>query len=80
MPINLLGITDFECIGASILAGVGAGIYENLRNAINKVVKIEEVVNPRKETFDTYDKLYMLFLKTYPLLKSIFEELAKFKD
>ena len=76
MPITLLTITDFECVGASLIAGAGVGVYEDLSRAVGQVVKAEKEIKPREETFKIYDRIYGLFLKTYPLLEDIFKEMA----
>ncbi|NQU42589.1 hypothetical protein HQ520_04840 [bacterium] len=56
--------------GAAILAGVGAGIYDDLTDTVDELVPLAELIEPRKENQKRYNDLYSLFHGLYPALKN----------
>ena len=64
-------ITDTAPLGASILAGVGASIYNSFKEAVKKVVRIEEEISPVKEAYYRYQSLYKKYLKLTSNLNNI---------
>lgn len=60
--------------GAAILAAVGCGIYQNIHEAAQKLVKVTETVEPSPGLVLKYEERYRKFKKIYPALKNIFGE------
>lgn len=58
-------------LGVAILAGVGAGIYESVEDACNRIVKGKEKVNPNTDLKDLYSKIYETYNSAYPRIKDI---------
>ncbi|HOL22181.1 MAG TPA: xylulokinase [bacterium] len=73
-----LKVEEGPSFGAAILAGVGAGIYSNVKDACKKLVKEEEnVFKPDKENTEIYEKFYILYGDLYKNLAVLFDNLAK---
>jgi len=77
--MKVVQVKESEAIGNSILAGFGVGIYKDMQEAARKVIKIERVVEPRREYAQRYADLFALYKKLYKHLKEDFAELAKIK-
>ena len=64
-------------LGVAILAGVGAGIYESVEAACDKVLHIDKECAPKKETSEIYREYHKIYKNLYPALKEQYKELAK---
>jgi sugar (pentulose or hexulose) kinase len=69
-------VEEFETtsLGALIVASIGLGIYEDFKEASNKIVKIKQIVSPNIENFEKYQEIYNLFCDVYKALKPLFKE------
>jgi xylulokinase len=75
--MNVVQVKESEAIGNAILAGYGVGIYPDMVKAAKQVIKIERVVEPRKEFAQRYADLFGLYKKIYLHTKEDFADLAK---
>lgn len=65
------------CIGAAIVAGVGAGVYDSIEIACSKIIKFsDEPVQPDQKTVSLYNETYELYKEIYQQNKAIFHHLA----
>jgi sugar (pentulose or hexulose) kinase len=55
-------------------AAVAAGIYKNLSEAAQKMVKIKSRIEPIKENFPAYEKKLALYKKVSGALDEIWKE------
>jgi len=55
-------------IGAALVAAVGLGIYPSFE-ALESVTRVENIFEPRPETFKTYDPLFDSFKESYGRLR-----------
>lgn len=66
MPVYVLDdISGDVPFGDILLAGHAVGIYPDLSEAVKKMVKIKEVVEPIPEWEEAYDKLYPYYINMY---------------
>jgi xylulokinase len=71
MPVYVLDdISGDVPFGDILLAGHAVGIYPDLSEAVKKMVKIKEVVEPIPEWEEAYDKLYPYYIEMYKHLDS----------
>lgn len=63
------GISDATSLGAAICAGVGGGVYEDIKNGVERTVKIKSTWEPRDEKVTQYDRLYEIWDRTYSVLE-----------
>jgi xylulokinase len=72
-------VKESEAIGNSILAGFGVGIYKDMVDAADRVVKVEKVVEPRREYFERYQAIFRIYKDLYLHLKEDFVNSAQVK-
>jgi xylulokinase len=68
--------TEGAAFGAALLAGVGAGAWEDVPTACEAVVKIASSTAPDPAQVEAYGKAYPLYRQLYPALKPSFEMMA----
>lgn len=51
-------VEDASSLGAALLAGVSAGIYKNMEDAVVRTVRVKERREPRGESQKAYEELY----------------------
>ncbi len=66
--------------GAAILAGVGAGMFRNIEEGVEALVKVKDVVEPDPENTKRYREFYQLYRSLYPALKDRFKELKEIEE
>jgi xylulokinase len=76
-PILFPSGEDHECLGAAILASVGAGIYPNAYDATDQMVSIIDRNEPNEEIHKRYGKYYRIYVGLYNRLKGSFHQLSK---
>jgi xylulokinase len=72
----LINITEGAAFGAALLAGVGAGVYKDVREAVDASVRVVSSTKPQPDAVAAYDKLYPLYRGLYRALKPTFDALA----
>ena len=68
---------DTACLGAAILAGKAAGVFESIESAVNSMVKIKKTFEPNPANREIYDKQYKKFKMLFEALTPVFSEDAK---
>lgn len=63
--------------GGAILAMVGCGEYESVRQAADQLVSVASTVYPDREIAAKYETKYQNFKKIYPTLKPLFQMLKE---
>lgn len=71
-------LDEATSMGAAVAAGVGAGVLENFE-AIDRFVKIDDVVIPDMDHHRKYGELRKLFDESYYALLDTYKNLAKWK-
>ena len=75
--INLLNIEEGPCFGAALIAGVGVGVYGNIQEAVNNIIKIKNTISPNINISKKYKDYYDLYKKLYFSLKDDFRDLNR---
>jgi len=57
-PVRVTSLEEPSALGAAIAAGVGVGIYDDMPQAANAMVKVLQIFEPRPEVVHIYDRLY----------------------
>jgi sugar (pentulose or hexulose) kinase len=68
---------DTACLGAAILAGCAANVFESIDSAVNSMVKIKRTFEPNMENHVIYKKQYEKFKLLFDSLEQVFELDAK---
>lgn len=80
-PVQTLRQTDAAVLGAAILAGVGAGVFPDIRSGVKKMVAVDRTFDPIPAHVAVYDELYAAFCAVYEGLNlEAFERIAKFQS
>ena len=54
LPVRLPSLPDLACVGAAILAGVGAGLYSDAREGYRRFAAEEKIIYPNTEAHEKY--------------------------
>lgn len=57
-PIELIEVSELGCLGAAMCAGIGAGLYKDASEAVDKCVHIKEVYTPNEENVKVYQETF----------------------
>jgi len=68
--------TEGGAYGAALLAGTGAGAWEDVRSACRNCIKITSSTTPDSSQVEVYQKTYPLYRRLYPDLKESFKKMA----
>ena len=78
-PTETLKVKDAAVLAAALSGAVGVGIYSNLENAINDLVKIDKCYEPITENVKAYEELYNIYNRTYEALnkEGLYNDITK---
>ena len=65
-PLRVLRITEAACLGAAVLASVGAGDYNCIDSALQGAVELDQMITPSSQNVETYKQCYEFYLELYP--------------
>ena len=75
MPVKTVANTEGPALGAAILAGVAAGVYEDIPGACEKIIRENEPLTPDKKKGEAYHRVYEIYQSLYPALKDTYRKL-----
>ncbi len=70
--IDVLSTEEGPSLGAAMLAAVGCGEMQSMRQATDRVVRVIETIEPNPAIAERYEMQYQKFRKIYPALKEVF--------
>jgi xylulokinase len=68
LPVETLRVTDAAVLGAGLAGPVGVGIFKDIREAVNVLVKPDKRYEPLPGNVSVYDELFDLYVTTYETL------------
>ncbi len=72
-----INITEGAAYGAALLAGVGAGVYEDVFQATERTIRVLDRTEPIPANVTVYDGFYGDYRTLYGQLKPTFDRVAK---
>ncbi|NLB40953.1 MAG: hypothetical protein GX815_01580, partial [Clostridiales bacterium] len=63
MQLSVINGSCAGAVGAAVLAGIGVGIFENEKDAFNKLDFEEKTISPNQSLHMEYERLYQQFLR-----------------
>ncbi len=72
----LINVTEGAAFGAALLAGVGAGLYSDVHQAVAAAVRVVSRTQPDPAAAAVYERLYPSYQALYGALKPTFDALA----
>ena len=76
MPVMTVQSTEGPALGAAILAGTAAGLFESVPEACRALIRTGEPLSPDSARGKQYAPYYRLYTQLYPSLKENFAELS----
>lgn len=67
-PVELTEQAELGCLGAAICAGVGAGLFENVADGINKCVRVTKTYRPDEAKSAKYDEVFTEWSRLYSIV------------
>ena len=80
VPLVFTNVTEGPIMGSAMLAGVGAGIFENLPAAAASMVQVVDVLEPDPTAHEEYQFNYKAYLDTYPAMKELMGRMSAHQD
>ena len=77
IPVRLPEASVGAPFGDAVIAGLGAGVYQDARRAVRGMVRIKTTYEPNAATRQYYDDLYGAYRRLYERLIPEFEHLAR---
>lgn len=71
----MVNTSEGAAFGAALLAGVGAGAWQDVLSACHQTIKIIGHTQPNPDSYQAYRHAHSIYQKLYPLLSSTFKEL-----
>lgn len=65
IPVTVPVIKEATALGAAILAGIGAGVYDGLSDTTTRLCKLEKTYEPDLRNHETYLELYDRWKQVY---------------
>ncbi len=75
-PVLTVANREGPALGAAILAGVGAGVYQSVQAACATLIQTGPPQNPIPENSAQYEPFYQLYTQLYPALRPAFAALS----
>ncbi len=79
IPAEILEENDTSALGAALVAAVGCGWYQDMKEAIADTCKIKETVYPTGTMKKWLEKRFAIYKELYPAVKSQYERLKELK-
>ena len=72
--IRIPEVVDAATLGSAILAGMGVGLYKDIKNAVERTVRFKKIYEPRQHK--RYTKLYEKYKNVYKFIEAAYEVIA----
>ena len=70
LPLEPTASAEGSAFGAALLGGVAGGVFDDVHDAVERCVRVTDVVEPDHARRDAYAELYSRFRALYPALRS----------
>ena len=71
LKVDMIESEEGPALGGAILAAVACGEFESIEDAVSKLVKVTETIEPDEELVEKYEERYNKFKKIYPTVKNL---------
>lgn len=71
LPIERTTVAEGSAYGAALLAGVAAGVFADVHDAVARCVRIRDTIDPDPEWRAAYEDGYRRFRRLYPALRPL---------
>ena len=74
LPVEIIDTKELGTLGCAMAAAVAAGVYKDMKEAAQKMVKVKCRIEPNSANYPAYDKKYKLYKKVSEALDSIWKD------
>ena len=75
IKVDVIESEEGPALGGAMLAAVANGEFASVEEAAAKIVKVIDTVEPEPELAAKYEERYQKFVKIYPAVKALFNEI-----
>ena len=75
IKVDVIESEEGPALGGAMLAAVANGEFASVEEAAAKIVKVIDTVEPEPELAAKYEERYQKFVKIYPAVKELFNEI-----
>lgn len=75
LKVERIAVEEGPALGAAMLAAVGCGVYQDVMEAAEAIVRVVDVIEPEPELVEKYQDRYQTFRQLYPALKEIYRQI-----
>ena len=79
-PMTCCENEEVTALGAAVLSGVSCGMYDTIEDAVKKMVRLSEDLQPQAASSEIYGKMYTIYREAYRTLKPAFSKIAAFQE
>ena len=69
LPISVLESQEVGATGCAMMAGIAAGVYQDLNEAANVFIREKKTYYPRKKKYVAYEKYYQKYRRLYKAVR-----------
>ncbi|MGI6627846.1 MAG: FGGY-family carbohydrate kinase [Bacillota bacterium] len=69
-PVETTEVSELGSLGAAMCAGIGAGLFENCADAVEKCVRISKTYMPSKKASKEYEEAFKRWSRCYSIANS----------
>jgi autoinducer 2 (AI-2) kinase len=73
LPVRVPQVKESTALGAALFAGLGAGLYANIHEVADRIVRVERTVEPEPTASAIYDESFARWSEVYPHLLELSE-------
>ena len=77
VPVSLTKESEGPVIGSAMLAGVGAGVFEDIQSAADAMVHTERTIEPNQEAHEAYQFYVDRYVETYGQMKDSMHKMSR---
>ncbi len=75
IKVDVIESEEGPAYGGAILAAVACGVFKNVEEAADKLIKVVDTISPDPELAAKYDAKYRQFREIYPTVKDLFNKI-----
>jgi ribulokinase len=76
VPIEVTKVSETASLGPAILGAVGAGLFDDINQAVKAMVHRDRSVEPNQDVHERYEEFFLAYQKSYEVLKPILHQLS----
>jgi autoinducer 2 (AI-2) kinase len=73
VAVNVPAVKESTALGAAIYAGLGAGLYSDMDEAVGRIVRFERTFEPDRDAQAAYDAHFNRWAEVYPRILGLSE-------